>query len=101
MTEQERIDRIAAWMGWTRRNGNKWGLWIKDGIGIAPYDWNPLESLDDCRLVEEEVARRGLDGDYEEAVCDVVGGMDVTYAIMYLTARQRCEAVEKLVEEGK
>ncbi len=57
-TQQERIDKLAEWMGWHRKYPG--GPWWKGGVCIADWSWNPFVDLKHAHLLLLECDRRGL-----------------------------------------
>lgn len=88
MNDREIIERLAKWVF----------PWLKEDTDVVEkFGWNPLESLDDCRIVENEIAKRGLEYTYLENL--VANGFPTRIEILYLTARQRCEAILRTIGE--
>jgi len=56
MTLQERIDRLAEWMGWALGPFEHW--YDKAGSVRAEEGWNPFESHDDAFMLLKECERR-------------------------------------------
>jgi len=53
MTQDEKIEKLAKWMGWKRTNGDKstpMGLSIKEG-----FMWNPLTNISDAWMLAEKM----------------------------------------------
>ncbi len=88
LTQQQRIDRLAEWMGWGRGRASMW--WHQGShCCIAHRNWNPFTFLDDARLLLEKCKRDGL----LAVVGMEVYKMGITSWLMS-TAKQQTEAVE-------
>jgi hypothetical protein len=106
VTEQERIARLAKWMGWELLGMH----WVRtqpcpDGeslLIVASRNWNPLTSLDHARMLEDEVERRGLQTEYGNklvyCICEANHSGASSFDLAHATPEQRCQAVERLME---
>ena len=99
MTEQERIDRLAEWMGWHRGiEGCLTSSWFGATNWQVPCSWNPFTSLDDAHLLLEELGRRGRLSE----VIDKFYSVNVYWKLaleagLLATARRITEDVEAVV----
>lgn len=75
--------------------------WIDDAGGVVAEDttWTPLESLDDCRYLEDRLRELGMHYRYSNELQDETFEREFDDSdelnLIYATARQRCEAVRR------
>lgn len=101
MTDRERIDAIAAWMGW-ERIGSLWHRpddWFQGEPKLKPKIGVNWRSLNDIALVEAEIVRRGLGQQLEFRVGELVDRADY---IDFLTAsvEVRARACELVIRDN-
>lgn len=65
----------------------------------------PLESLDDCRLLEDRLRELGLAEAYRDRLIDVLlmvpGQLVGSTDLLFANPRQRCEAIKRTWEQHK
>jgi hypothetical protein len=123
---QDRIRKLAEWMGWEEDGMNLCFWWDEKGCKYHPSDWNPFERIQDAWMLVERAEKRG----YVISFMDQLGYDEEInnykmwrVEFMDLRAHERgeedrdkiwlgvfqaptapeaiCAAIEKLMEEGK
>ena len=105
MTDQDRIKRLAHWMGWHIEEWNT-ELWIFTDVSSELSYWNPLVNIQDAWMLIEKLKEKWADLDLYYAFEDQPGdgwyfgiGMKNIYVGPYDTAPLAiCAATEKIME---
>ena len=120
MTDQEIIEILAEFMGWHKHGGTtihkktgemkKIWWWVLDGevpaLDMESKDWNPLESWDDWRMVEERMLEdESLYHDFMDNLTrrDIDGQLPALRITCYLSIgssdlRTRCENIVSILK---
>ena len=62
MTQQQRIDQLAKWMKWYRKNFSRmWHKWEDEkDVRVVDISWNPFTSRKDAWILLDECIQRNL-----------------------------------------
>jgi hypothetical protein len=107
MTDPEKIQKLAEWMGWTTDDyglgGDPIVIYTEKGDVHRFDSWSPLTRIQDATMLEDEVERRGLQAKYVEALLKVLRvGLTVSFwDVAHATPEQRCAAILRLMEGGE
>ena len=63
MTDEQKIEKLAKWMGWQlfEENGFRWWATLK-GEEAASIGWNPLVNIADAWMLIEKAREKGIVG---------------------------------------
>lgn len=102
-TDHQIVERLAKLAGYEPSDYLWWTNcdYIVSCDGVTPI-FNPLNNLDDARQCENKLWEMGRGEEYADflylGICAQPDGKNIHTRLIYATARQRCEAMYRVLE---